>query len=253
MSTLSEIQGRKIFFLYPATVIQNRVIEELTQQELEVYIVKDHIAIKKALHKYPNSIVFADINEKMNEAEWETWIRGIMRAQPDVLIGIVTSNRDENLMRKYINSVKIHCGYTMLRSDLNKTIVQIFEALKTVNAKGRRKYIRACIERETTATINLMQGNSFINGVIRDISVVGISCTFEQDPGLTKNALFKDIQIKLQSMLLKVEAIIFGSRTDYGAKTYVMLFTQRIDPEVRTKIRKYIQHNLQSKMDLELK
>jgi hypothetical protein len=36
-------------------------------------------------------------------------------------------------------------------------------------------------------------------------------------------------------------------------KNYVILFTQRIDPSAKTKIRKYIQSNLQSKMDAEMK
>ena len=53
-------------------------------------------------------------------------------------------------------------------------------------------------------------------------------------------------------MLIKVEAIAFGSRTDGGEKSYVLLFTQRIDPDVRVKIRKYIQVNLQNKMDSEI-
>jgi hypothetical protein len=82
---------------------------------------------------------------------------------------------------------------------------------------------------------------------------VGVSCAFEQDPELTKNALFKDIQVRLQTMLLKVEAIVFGSRMDGNEKIYVLLFTQRINPDVRTKIRKYIQLNLQSKMDKDLR
>jgi hypothetical protein len=54
-------------------------------------------------------------------------------------------------------------------------------------------------------------------------------------------------------MLLKVEAVVLGSRTDSsGEKVYVLLFTQRIDPDVRVKIRVYVQHNLQSKMDFEI-
>jgi hypothetical protein len=36
-------------------------------------------------------------------------------------------------------------------------------------------------------------------------------------------------------------------------KIYVIIFTQRTDPDVRTKIRKYIQLNLQSKLDVMLK
>ena len=70
---------------------------------------------------------------------------------------------------------------------------------------------------------------------------------------MAKNTLFQNIQIKLQSMLLKVEGIVFGARMDGPSKIYVILFTKRIDPEIRTKIRKYIQQNLQTKMDAELK
>ena len=253
MSAISEIQGRRIFFLHPSAVVQNQVVAELVQQEFEVYIVKNHGTIKKVLKNYPDSILFVDIEQGMNEHEWETWIRGIITAQPELAVGIVSGNRDDKIMRKYVTSVKLHCGFIIIRSDINKTIVQVLEALKDVNAKGRRKYIRACIENEAMATINLAHGGNFINGNIKDISVVGISCAFDDDPELTKNALFKDIQIKLQTMILKVEAIVFGSRMDGNNKIYVLLFTQRIDPDVRTKIRKYIQQNLQNKMDAELK
>jgi RNA processing factor Prp31 len=40
---------------------------------------------------------------------------------------------------------------------------------------------------------------------------------------------------------------------DGDSKIYVLLFTQRIDSGARAKIRKYIQQNLQRKMDAELK
>jgi hypothetical protein len=128
----------------------------------------------------------------------------------------------------------------------------ILEALSKLNIKGRRKFLRAATDRDPTATINMPYGNGYINGTIKDISVVGFSCVFGDNPELPKNSLYKNIQIKLQSMLLKVEAVTFGSRVDGGEKIYVMLFTQRVDPEAKVKIRKYIQQNLQSKMDPEI-
>ena len=251
----SDILGKKIFFLHPSAVVQNEVAAELIQHEYEVYIAKDHAALRKVLQRYPDSIVFADIDERMAEKEWETWIRGVMGAPETskAAIGIISANSDESLQRKYINSVKVRCGYTVLRSDLNISIRQIQEILKQVDAKGRRKYTRATIENEAVATVNLPMNGDYINGSIKDISVVGLSCSFDQDPELVKNTLFKDVQIRLQSMLLKAEVIIFGSRMDGASKIYVFLFTQRIDPEVKMKIRKYIQNNLQAKMDIEFK
>jgi hypothetical protein len=250
-----DILGRKLFFLYPSAVIQNQIAAELIQQEFEVYIVKDHVKLRQALKQYPNSIVFANINDGISEKEWEAWIRGVM-GDPEtagVDIGIICNGDDENLKRKYLTQIKIKCGYTVLKSDLSPAIRQLMEILKAVDAKGRRKYIRASTEKEVNTTVNFPMHGTFVNGVIKDISVVGFSCAFSDDPGFTKNSLFQDIQIKLQTMLIKAEGIIFGSRMDGASKVYVVLFTQRIDPEVRTRIRKYIQSNLQSKIEAEFK
>jgi hypothetical protein len=251
----SDILGKKIFFLHPSTVVQNELVAELAQQEYEVYIVRDHAALKKVLKRYPTSIVFADIDERMSEKDWEAWIQGVLGDSETsrVGIGILSVNDDENLQRKYINTVKVQYGYTVLTSDLKNSIKQVSDILKAADAKGRRKYIRATMEEETVTAINFPLNGTFVNGTVKDISVVGLSCTFAEDPQLSKNTLFQDVQIKLQTVLLKVEGIIFGSRMDGLTKIYVILFTQRIDPEVRTKIRKYIQHNLQTKMEKELK
>jgi hypothetical protein len=250
-----DILGKKIFFLYPTAVIQNRIISEMVQQEYEVYIVKDKDALRRVLKRYPDSVVFVDINEHMSEKEWETWITAMMNNPDarDISIGIVTANEDELIKRKYLLTIKITCGYTILKHDLDKAILQIFEALQTVNAKGRRKFIRATTGKDSNTTVNLPMSGMYVSGQVKDISVVGISCTLEGDPDIPKNTLFRDIQVKLQTVILKVEGIIFGSRMDGKEKVYVLLFTQRVDSDVRSKIRKYIQQNLQVKMDLELK
>jgi hypothetical protein len=244
--------GRKIFFLHPSAVIQNRIIGELVQQEYEVYLVKDQARLRQVLKKYPASIVFANINDGMPEKDWEAWIRGIMAGDSRTDIGILCSNDDESLKRKYLAQIKVRCGYTALKSDLAPAIQQLVEILRAVNAKGRRKYIRINTENENNVTVNLPLRGIFINGVIRDISVAGFSCAFTEDPELQKNSLFQDIQLRLQTQILKAEGIAFGSRTEGETKNYVIIFTQRIDPSVRVKIRNYIQQNLQSKMDLEL-
>ena len=251
-NTASDITGRKIFFLYPTGSVLNQVISELAQQEYEVYVAKDHAKLARALKKYNDSVIFINIDDGISEPDWEKWIGGISSSLPDLKIGVFSNSSNEELKEKYINKLHVTCGFIGLKHDMSKSIDVILETLKAVNAKGRRKYIRATTEREATATINMPHNGDFVKGIIKDISVVGVSCKFDVDPNLKKNALSKDIQIKLQSMLIKVEAIAFGSRMDGPEKSYVLLFTQRVDPDVRVKIRKYIQMNLQTKMDSEI-
>jgi len=244
--------GFKIFFLYPNTSIQNQVIPELIQHEYESYAVKDHNRIMRALKKHPDSIVFVNIDEKLSAIEWEKWIGAVISTLPETKFGVFSSNKDEEFHKKFNKNNIVTYGFYDLKPDMRKNIGLILELLELNHARGKRKYLRACIDNDHNATINLPFGGEFINGMLRDISVVGTSCVFKTNPALTKNTLIKDIQLRLQGILLKVEAVVFGSREDNGEKLFVLLYTARTTPEVRTKIRKYIQQNLQSKMDQEI-
>lgn len=250
-----DLLGKKIFFLHPSALVQNRVIAELAQQEYEVYTAKNEAKLLALLNKHPDSVVFASINEGIKENAWDEWIRllrtGEKTSRTD--IGIIASINDDKLKSKYLEKFKVNCGFTVIKSDVDAAIKQLALTLNTVNAKGRRKYLRLLLEGETNVTVNLPIGGSYVNGVIKDISVVGFSCSFAEDPELTKNKLFSDIQIRLHSQLLKAEGIVFGSRMDGSEKIYVILFTQRVDPDMRTRIRKFIQTNMQSRIDQEIK
>jgi hypothetical protein len=246
--------GRKIFFLYPSPQVQSAVVDELVQREYEAYTAKDRIGLRRVLKNFPGSIIFVDIDQLILEKEWEAWIREVMKAEDlrDIRIGILTTNRNDILQNKYANMLHIPCGYTMLHRDLAVTLTQVLRILDANEAKGRRKYLRAVLE--NGGTINLPLNNTFVKGAIKDISAVGFSCVLDQNPIIAKNTLFQDIQIKLQSQILKVEGIVLGSRQEEnGNHCYVVLFTQRVDPDTRAKIRTYIQQYFQSKMDEELK
>ncbi|MDR2516155.1 MAG: pilus assembly protein PilZ [Spirochaetaceae bacterium] len=248
----TEMTGKKIFFLYPSSLIQNEIAWELIQQEYEVYHVRSHEGLRHALRRFPDSIVFINLDDGLSEKDWDAWIRAVTGdpALGEVKIGVLSAANSDDARKKYAQAMRLPCGYTVVdRADVLKTVKQLYVLLLAVDARGRRKYIRATSENETLTTINIPRNGIYYKGVIKDISVVGLSCAFHEDPDLDKNTLCQDMQIKLQSTILKAEAITFGSRMDGLVKIYVFLFTQRIDPDVRIKIRTYIQSTLQAKMN----
>jgi len=250
----SDITGRKIFFLFPTNSIQNHIMNELVQQEYEVYTAKDHSRLLRSLKKMSDSVVFINMDEGMAASEWEKWISGIKSACPKLDFGVFSSKPDDELRDRMIKSSLVTCGFFALKHDMSKCTEPVIENLIKVNVKGRRKYLRAALAPDANAVINIPHNGEYINGVLKDISVVGVSCVFEQDPNYPKNTLLSDIQLRLQSQLLRVESVVFGSREggSTGDKIYVLLFTQKVESEVRAKIRKYIQQSLQSKMDVEI-
>jgi hypothetical protein len=246
-----DVVGRKIFFLNPTPSIQNIVVNDLVQREYEAYVVSDRAILRRLLKDFPGSVIFIDIDQVIGEKDWESWIRDVLQAGDlkDIRLGILTANRNDALQNKYANMLHLPCGYTMIHRDLNITIAQIISILNANNAKGRRKFLRTSVEHEAQTMVNFPLANEFISGTIKDISTAGFSCSFADDPEIAKNTPFSNVQIKLKHIILNVETVIYGSRTEGDLKVYVALFTERLSPDSKTKIRKYVQTNLQAKID----
>jgi len=245
--------GRKVFFLHPSPLIEHQVIEELAQEEFEVYAIKDEVKLRRLLKHYPGSIVFANISDKMKESAWEEWIVSVMTTSEitGLDVGIIAYTEDVNLRHKYIDQIKVSCGYTTMKADLPVVVKQLGNILDRVNAKGRRKHLRAVTSNEPNISVNLPINGTFVNGIIKDISAAGLSCYFADDPMLEKNHHYTDIQIRLKGQLLKMQGMVLGSRIQENEKVYVILFTQRTSSDALAKTREFIRSYLQSKMELE--
>ena len=246
--------GRKVFFLYPPSVIRDELINRLLEQEYEVYMLKEISMANRLLNKYSNAICFVNIDAGLSEKEWEEWIRKIMAdtATSGVGIGIVSYNTDETLQRKYLMDIGIQCGFIRLKLGLDESTKILLATLKANEAKGRRKYVRASCKHDLISGINLREGVIETSGKLIDISVVGFSCILDPDPDFAKNTVLHDIQLKLRATLVRTAAIVFGSRNDPDGRTmYVMLFSPKMESTMRDKIRNYIQTTLQTEIEQE--
>ena len=245
--------GRKVFFLYPPSVIRDELINRLLDQEYEVYMLKDIARAEKLLRLYPDSICYINIDTGLDEAEWEAWIREL-RSDPATVtvgIGIVSYNADEELQKKYLMDIGIPCGFVKLKLGIEESTKILLATLKATEAKGRRKYVRASCTHDALSTVNLREGPITATGKIMDISAVGFSCTLDPDPDFPKNVILHDIQLKLRGALLRTQAVVFGTRAADDAKVYVMLFSTKMDDMSREKIRAYIQTALQGEIEAE--
>ena len=248
---MSELDlGKKVFFLYPPSVIQDDLIMRLLDQEYEVYMLKDHVAALRLFALFPDSICFINIDAGMGEKEWESWIRRVMSdpATRGISIGIISYNTDETLQKKYLMDIGIPCGFVKLKLGTEQSAKILLATLKAAEAKGRRKYVRATCGHDTLSSLNIREGQLNVSGNLVDISVVGFSCVLDPDPMLPKNVVLHDIQLRLRGTIIGTEAIIFGKR-DGEHPVYVMLFTQRMESLTRQKIRSYIQTALQNEIE----
>jgi hypothetical protein len=247
-SAQNESLGKKVFFLYAPGVIQDDVVNRLLEDEYEVYLLRDHDSARRLLKNYPNSIIFINIDSGMAESDWETWIRKLREELPDVGIGIMSYNNDEELRKKYLMDIGAACGFVRLKIGAEETSRILRETLRANEAKGRRKYVRAACHNDGMARVNIRVNGNLVDGAIQDISSVGFSCRFDSDPRLLKNSLVQNIQLKLRGSLLLVEGVVFGTRQDSGT-VYVLLFTAKVDGPTRSKVRRYLHIALQAEIE----
>lgn len=240
--------GKKVFFLYPHSVIQKELVEILIDREYEVYMVYDYKKLYNINRIYRDSIVFINIDEGLPEAEWEKLIREYSEDSPEnnLDFGILTYNEDQNLAQKYLMDIMVSCGFIRLRLGLKESIEIMLKTLEANEAKGRRKYVRARPQPED-ASFNYRDLNGELNtGRIMDISSVGIAVIFNSGLSPQKNSLLRDIQIKIKGAIIKVNGIVIGSRSSDKSKTiYVLLFDGTATKELKQKLRYYIHKLIQ--------
>jgi len=247
MNTMGEEQflGKKVFFLYPPSVVKEELIEFLVFSEYEVFTLKDHHHARRVCLKYPDSILFINIDEGMSITQWEEYTRSLKTDDQTagLSIGVVTYNRDDELKEKILLNWEISAGFIELKLGYEQSKAIILKVLQANEAKGRRKYLRVTPP-VNSATLNMQYQGRLIQGNILDISSFGMSCTFSEVVDLKKNSLLDDLQLKLKGVLVSTQGIVLGGRLD-EKPIYVIIFDHRKQPINKKKIQGYIKNVLQ--------
>ena len=239
-------QGKKIFLLYPHSVIRDEMLDFLIMAGFETYTLVDEKKARKILAKYPESIMFINIDEGMKEKEWENYIREIIK-DPQTMssqLGIMSYNQDRELMKKYLLDLALPCGYIQLKLGLHESTKIIIHALEATEARGRRKCIRAECDDDINATVNYRVDSSVFRGRILDISSAGIAAKFDKATDLANNSVIREVQLKLRGGLVMTNMIFIGQRHD-DKRIQILLFDPKLSTEHKLTIHRYIKQCLQ--------
>lgn len=252
------ITGRKIFFLYPHSIIQTEAIDYLSSQEYEVYSVNDAEKMLAIIENFPESLLFINIDAFMSTTEWLHYVDKI-RKIPELkstLIGILTNTGAYNQLRFLENQFKPQAGVLCVRSDIKSTLDSIVTMLERFNCHGRRKYVRTYCQDDNMANMNFIWRDRSINMKIRDISTVGLCCFCDDSKNLDipQNSIIPKTLITLRGIKVICDVVVFAAKQEQQGeeekpiKTFVFLFTQ-LETQEKYKIRTYIRRNLHSQIE----
>ena len=249
----ADAAGRKVFLLYPHSVVQEKMLDTLIMNGFETYTLRDYKKAFRIMEKFPGSILLINIDEGLPETDWELFIKGVQKNSKtkNTRLGIVSYNQDHDLMEKYLMDIGVQCGFIQLKLGLRESTEIILNALNANEAKGRRQHIRAFCEEGIHASLNYKDednGNLY-QGKILDISASGLAVRIPGLPEKQENAKLKDVQLKLHGSLILTDLVLLAKRRD-DRSVYIMLFDpSKLTFEAKQSIHRFIKRNLQSYID----
>jgi hypothetical protein len=246
--------GRKVFFLYPPSVIQEELIHEIVKNGYEVYTLRDHNKTLELLKEYSNSILFINIDQGIPEEDWPQFVFEIKNnpAMADVRIGILSYNLDPKLIELYLWKLKVQCGFIHLKTNQKESLDIILNALELNGARGRRKHIRAkCMDDYRISLSIKCDGNTY-TGKVLDISISGMACTFDKDPPISAGSILHEIQLNLRGSICRISGLVTIIRGEVPRMAIIM-FPEKTDESEKDKIYQFIFNNFQHLMEQKLK
>lgn len=240
--------AKKVFFLYPHSVVQGQMIDLLIQSEFEVAVLNDHQKAMRLINKFPGSIIFINIEEHLSSEDWEVLIRNIVQGESvhKTSVGVVVYNSDQKLAERYLIDIGIPCGFIQLKLGLTDSTKIVLKALIANEARGDRKYVRVkCPVGKTT--LNIKEHSGQIKGEILDISSAGLACIIDQD--VENGTEFEDIQLSLRGSIMHTAGKVMGKRSIEDGQQISVIMFEDISRETKGKIYSFIRKTLQGEID----
>jgi hypothetical protein len=226
------------------------MLDILIMSGFEVYTLHDHQRARRLLAHFLGSILFINIDQGLQEKEWESYIRNIQEdpVAKESRLGILSYNTDQKLMEKYLMDLSVPCGYIQLKLGIQTSTEILLTALQANEAKGRRKCIRAFCVDDEYATMNYKGPDRMYYGKLLDISSAGVAVRFDRPVTMPANTLLRGIQLKLRSVLIMTDGLLLGARQD-DPHVRVILFAARMSQKEKLAIHHYIKQRIQHHID----
>lgn len=241
--------GKKVFFLFPPPVL-SEVVESLARQEFEVYLTRESERLRRYLEKSPDSIVFLNLDDGLDEAAWLAYTQGLRKDSPAVGVGVVVLNDNAELREHYLMNLQLQCGFIILKIGAAKTAEILVKTLEANEARGRRKFVRAVCAPGVAQCAFDYEGTT-LRAALSDLSSSGMAIRLEGGTSLKVGTVLRDISLTIKGQRILASGVVVAKRSDASdAPAHVVMFDpSSIDESRREKLKTAVCKINQTAMD----
>jgi hypothetical protein len=240
--------GRRVLFVDPPSVVQEQMIHFLVSAQYEAAIVKDHRRLNAVLKKFPQSVVYFNIDSRIPPPALEQIVRAVISGKDDhgAEVGILSYNPNPEVAQRYLMELGATCGYVVLELGFQKSARIAVKALEAVEARGDRRFVRVKVPKGKGSYHVKLDGTD-ITGEILDISEAGMACFMSGDYG--PDTELPDIQLRLWGSIVRVVGVIRGARRTPEGTVYVVMFEEITDSSSKGKLYTFLRRVMQHEVD----
>lgn len=254
--THQDIYGHKVIFLYPSRVFQQEIIERLHTLEYEVYICQDYKTVKNILIRNPGSLLFINIDTCFDPFSWIYFINTLEDSIQfsSTRIGLISERMDGATQRLFEAKTAHTGGILKLEEDTEENIKTIVRTLDSMNAKGRRQYVRATCTDEDKAGVFWITKNVMFKLKVIDISAAGIAVKIplRQAGTLKPGQQLAKITLTLKQKTIPINAVVYMVKPGQSWNTGVLMIDKTTSPSSMISIREYVAETLNSKLEADI-
>ncbi len=230
-----DYRGLQIFVAHPLKDIRENLVRSLRHLEFETFGIGELDPV--LLDRRRDSILFLFIAIR-EDWDWRLFADTLLGDKnPPPLVALGTDDTPEGFAASIPES-----GV--------QAVAGMERYLKSIDARGHRHYVRFGTHNASIATFGFYRDGARYAGIVHDISVAGISCTFRPEPPSMSDRRVKELQLNLPLNRLVVSGRFTTYRMVAGQKVHVFLFDRSVSDEIQDSIYEFIYSSLEMKLSL---
>ncbi|MCH5291928.1 MAG: hypothetical protein J1D88_09285 [Treponema sp.] len=243
--------GRKVLFLNASSAIVYSTIPELVTREFDASFIPSRDGAEAVVAQFPGAILILNLDDGTGAESWIPFINALNDGGSDATPTVCVMYRGDSFDEAaFANKARFTGGFIRI-ADAANSLEPIAAALDGLNAKGRRKFVRADGTDDDKAVLHAIVDNKMYNLKCHDISMAGVSCTVDAKfaEAFPSKSLVRDATLTLERKAVSCQMLVVGSFPEGGSVKLVMMFASKISEVSETVIHSYILQAQQRAVD----
>ena len=229
-----EYRGHQIFIFHPEPDIRESLVSFLRDQEYETFGFDTTEPLE--LDRHRESIVFLAPGDESGDWDCSSLVEHLSADQRSVHFVALAGTPVPD------------CFDLAIDADGEGLNEAILDYLENTHARGHRHYVRFGSQNASIATFEHHDDQKRYAGIIHDISVRGLSCTYRPEPGEQFERRIREMHLNLPGHRCVVSGTLTSQRKVAGQVIHVFMFDRDMPNSVLHDLHDYIYRSLSMKL-----